>query len=133
MAAHQKKDENFEMVEETPEEVPVSEETPVEEEKEEVPVINKTPEGLATETPEEAAARYHIDTEVTEEDDENPRVEYFKTEAKQVPAGTHLHPDVAKDVMQKGISHHTTDSAQVVREVSVGYDFADDAEQNDKF
>lgn len=95
---------------------------------------NKTPAELAAETPDETAKRYGIDTSITEEDAENPRVQVYKdTYVRQVPSGTHLHPDIAKDLMNRGISQHTTDSAQVSRVITVDYDFAPDAETNDKF
>lgn len=95
---------------------------------------NKTPAELAAETPDETAKRYGIDTSITKEDAENPRVQVYEdTHVRQVPSGTHLHPDIAKDLMNRGISQHTTDSAQVTRSITQGYDFAGDAETNDKF
>jgi hypothetical protein len=97
-------------------------------------VPNKTPAELAAETPDETAARYGIDTTITKEDAENPRVQVYEdTAVRQVPSGTHLHPDVAKDLQNRGISQHTTDSAQVRREITDTFDFAPDAEHNDKF
>lgn len=97
-------------------------------------VPNKTPAELAAETPDETAARYNVDTSITEEDAANPRVQVYKdTQVRQVPSGTHLHPDIAKDYANRGISQNTTDSAQVKREVVETYDFAPDAEFNDKF
>ena len=97
-------------------------------------VPNKTPAELAAETPEETAARYNIDQTITDEDAENPRVQVYKdTYVKQVPSGTHLHPDVAKDLANRGISENTTDNAQVKRTITDTYDFAPDAETNDKW
>lgn len=97
-------------------------------------VPNKTPAELAAETPDETAARYGVDTTITDEDAENPRVQVYKdTPVIQVPSGTHLHPDIAKDLLNRGISQNTTDSAQVSRVVHGDYDFAPDAENNDKF
>lgn len=91
--------------------------------------FTKTPAELAAETPDETAARYKIDQSVTETDEKNPRVEH--TEAQflaQVPSGTHLHPDIAKDLQNRGISAPTTDNAQIRKgDVFVGYDFADEA------
>jgi hypothetical protein len=97
-------------------------------------VPNKTPAELASETPDEAAARYGIDETVSEQDLENPRVQVYKdTVLKQVPSGTHLHPDVAKDMQNRGIQQQTTDTAQVSRMVTHEYDFAPDAPHNDKW
>lgn len=97
-------------------------------------VINKTPAELAAETPAETADRYNIDTSITDEDADNPRVQVYKdTIVKQVPSGTHLHPDIAKDLHNRGISEQHTDNAMVKREIATGYDFAPDAEHNDKF
>jgi hypothetical protein len=97
-------------------------------------VPNKTPAELSAETPDETAARYGLDTSITDEDADNPRVQAYKdTVVRQVPSGTHLHPDVAKDLQNRGISQHTTDSAQVKREVTETYDFAESSEFNDKF
>lgn len=96
-------------------------------------LMNKTPSELAAETPDETAARYDIDTSITDDDAENPNVQVYKdTTMKQVPSGTHLHPDIAKDLSNRGISENTTDSAQVTRTVSNEYAFAPDAEYNDK-
>lgn len=97
-------------------------------------VPNKTPAELAAETPEETAARYGVDTSITKKDANNPRVQVYKdTHVRQVPSGTHLHPDIAKDLLNRGISEHTTDNAQVKRTITETYDFAPDAETNDKF
>lgn len=97
-------------------------------------VPNKTPAELSSETPDETAARYNVDTSITDEDAKNPRVQVYKdTVVRQVPSGTHLHPDIAKDLANRGISQHTTDSAQVKREVIETYDFADSSPDNDKF
>lgn len=96
-------------------------------------VPNKTPAELAAESPDEAAARYGT-REVTDEDLKNPNVQvYPDSGVRQVPSGTHLHPDIAKDLLNRGISENTTDSAQVKRTVTNEYDFAPDAENNDKF
>ncbi len=91
--------------------------------------LTKTPNELAAETPKETADRYSIDdyTTVTETDEKNPRVEYSHDDyIAQVPSGTHLHPDIAKDLANRGISAPTTDNAQIRRgDTFVGYDFAD--------
>ena len=95
---------------------------------------NKTPAELASETPDEAAARYGINTTITDEDAENPRVQVYEdTVVAQIPSGTHLHPDIAKDLYNRGISRVGTDNAQVSRTLNAGYDFAPNAELNDKF
>lgn len=97
-------------------------------------VPNKTPAELAAETPDETAARYGIDQTITKEDAENPRVQVYEdTQVKQVPSGTHLHPDIAKDLMNRGISELGTDNAQVRRMVTDTHDFAPNADHNDKF
>ncbi|MFY3741642.1 MAG: hypothetical protein HMLIMOIP_002100 [Candidatus Nitrosomirales archaeon] len=98
-------------------------------------VPNKTPAELAAETPDETAARYNINTEITKEDAENPRVQvYPETVVKQVPSGTHLHPDIAKDLSNRGIAEMHTDNALVRHpDTAPTYDFAPDAETNDKF
>lgn len=90
--------------------------------------LNKTPAELAVETPAETAERYSIDTTVVETDEKNPRVEYTETDyMTQVPSGTHLHPDIAKDLANRGISAPTTDNAQIRKgDTFIGYDFADD-------
>lgn len=95
---------------------------------------SKTPAELAAESPEETAKRYDIDNKVSQEDIDNPRVQiYSDTVVKQVPSGTHLHPDIAKDLHNYGIASTTTDSAQVRRQITDTHDFADDAKHNDKF
>lgn len=97
-------------------------------------VPNKTPAELAAETPKQTASRYGIDQSVTDEDADNPRVQAYRdTHVNQVPSGTHLHPDIAKDMLNRGISEQHTDNAQVKRTVTEYYDFAPDAEHNDKF
>lgn len=82
------------------------------------PAVEKTPDQIASETPEESAARYGIDTS--------------KLKNKQVPSGTHLHPDVVEAMLSVPGSQ-MTDNAQVQRVVTDKYEFADDAETNDKF
>lgn len=97
-------------------------------------VPNKTPAELSAETPDETASRYGIDQSITKEDADNPRVQAYRdTHVNQVPSGTHLHPDIAKDLLNRGISEQHTDNAQVKRTVTEYYDFAPDAEHNDKF
>lgn len=94
----------------------------------------KTPDEMSTEPPRETAERYNITNEVSEADVKNPRVQiYSDTVIKQVPSGTHLHPDVAKSLHNYGIADRTTDSAQVKRTITETHDFADAAEHNDKF
>jgi hypothetical protein len=97
-------------------------------------VPNKTPAELASESPDETAKRYNIDTSISDRDADDPRVQVYRdTHVKQVPSGTHLHPDVAKDLQNRGISEQGTDNAQVKRMFTETYDFAPDAEVNDKF
>lgn len=90
--------------------------------------LTKTPNELSAETPDETAARYGIDTSVTKTDEDNRRVEFSEADfMSQVPSGTHLHPDIAKDLQNRGISAPTTDNAQIRKgDIFVGYDFADD-------
>lgn len=97
-------------------------------------VPNKTPAELSSETPKQTAQRYGIDQTITDEDADNPRVDLFRdTHVNQVPSGTHLHPDIAKDLMNRGISEQHTDNAAVRRTSTEYYSFAPDAEHNDKF
>lgn len=97
-------------------------------------VPNKTPAELAAETPDETDARYGKAPVVSQEDLDNPRVQVYKdTVIKQVPSGTHLHPDIARDMFNRGISDSSTDNAQVRRITTDTYDFAPDAETNDKW
>ena len=98
-------------------------------------VPNKTPAELSGETPEETAARYNITTEITDEDADNPRVQvYDDTRVNQVPSGTHLHPDIAKSAQNRGIAEMHTDNALVRHpDTAPTYDFAPDAETNDKW
>lgn len=97
-------------------------------------VPNKTPSELAAETPAQTASRYGVDQTVTDEDADNPRVDVYRdTHVNQVPSGTHLHPDIAKDLLNRGISEQHTDNAQVKRTTTEYYSFAGDAEHNDKF
>lgn len=98
-------------------------------------VPNRTPAELAAESADETAARYNIDSSITEEDARNPRVQvYSDTRVMQVPSGTHLHPDIAKDNANRQIlEQQGTDNAQVRRTITDAYDFAPDAEHNDKF
>lgn len=90
--------------------------------------LTKTPNELAAETPAETAERYGIDQTVTTTDAENPRVEWSEDDfMSQVPSGTHLHPDIAKDLQNRGISAPTADVGQIRKgDVFVGYDFAVD-------
>jgi hypothetical protein len=95
---------------------------------------NKTPAELAAESPDETAERYGISTEISDEDADNPRVQAYRdTLVNQVPSGTHLHPDIAKDFQNRGVAEQHTDNAQVKRTITDTYDFAPDAETNDKF
>lgn len=94
---------------------------------------DKTPAELASETPDETAKRYGIKNTVTQEELDNPRVQVYEdTKLTQIPSSTHLHPDVAKDLQNRGISLQGTDNAQVSRNYNSGYDFAPDAEYQDK-
>lgn len=87
--------------------------------------IRKTPNELSAETPDETRARYGINTDITDEDANNPRVQVYKdTYVNEVPSGTHLHPDIAKDLLSRGITRPTSDAAIVTRTV-YDYDYAD--------
>lgn len=98
-------------------------------------VPNKTPAELASESPEETAARYGVDTSISDADADNPRVQVYRdTRVEQVPAGTHLHPDIAKSLQNRGITEMHTDNALVRHpDTAPTYDFAPDAEVNDKW
>lgn len=87
--------------------------------------IRKTPNELAGETPDETKARYGYSDTPTAEDIANPHVQvYADTIVKQIPSGTHLHPDIAADLQNRGITEMTTDSA-VVKRTTYEYDYAD--------
>jgi hypothetical protein len=88
----------------------------------------KTPNEMASETPKETEERYNIDNTVTETDENNPRVEWSESDyIAQVPSGTHLHPDIAKDLANRGISAPTTDIGQIRKgDTFIGFDFASD-------
>lgn len=95
---------------------------------------DKTPAELSAETPAETAKRYGVDTTISDEEVDNPRIQVYRdTLVNQVPSGTHLHPDIAKSLQNRGIAEQHTDNAQVKRMVTEVYDFAPDAERNDKF
>ena len=97
-------------------------------------VPNKTTAELAAETPAQTAARYGIDQTISDEDANNPNVQVYRdTRVNQVPSGTHLHPDIAKDMLSRGISEQHTDNAAVKRMSTEYYSFAGDAPYNDKF
>lgn len=125
-----------------PEEHPLDNDDDYDEKENEVPFVspevvalktNKTPAELAAESPAETAERYNINTEISDEDADNPRVQVYRdTLVNQVPSGTHLHPDIAKDLQNRGIAEQHTDNAQVKRQIVDTYDFAPDAEYNDK-
>lgn len=95
--------------------------------------FDKTPNEMAHETPDESKRRHNIDTTINEEDLDNPNVQVYRDKNyEQIPSGTHLHPDIVKDLENRGITQHTTDAA-VVRRTIEEQVFAGDAEQNDKF
>lgn len=98
-------------------------------------VPNKTPDELSAESADETADRYNINSEISKTDAENPRVQaYNETRTYQVPSGTHLHPDIAKSQQNRGIAETHTDNAMVKhQDTAPTYDFAPDAEVNDKW
>lgn len=61
-------------------------------------VINKTPADISAESAEETMRRYGYSDEVPQELIDNPNVETDRLMKNyQIPGGTHLHPDVARD------------------------------------
>lgn len=90
--------------------------------------LRKTPNQLAAETPEETAERYGIDPEVPEENLDNPNIQVHREDYyKQVPSSTHLHPDIAADPQNRGITEPSTDVAQLKRgDTYIGHVFATD-------
>ena len=95
-------------------------------------VMDKTPAELSQETPDETASRYNIKETAHDDVVENPRVEVsYDDYVKQVPSSTHLHPDIAKDPHNRGISAPTTDIGQVVRGGVVEFDHAPDVNSSE--
>lgn len=97
---------------------------------------DKTPAELAAETPAQTEARYGAPANgvATDEDLDNPNTMASRRDlVNQVPSGTHLHPDVAKDLMNRGIQEQHTDNAGVKRTSTEYFSFAPDADHNDKF
>jgi len=93
-------------------------------------MLNKTPAELASETPEESAARYNISSEIPDAVDENPNVEVYRDSgAKQIPSGTHLHPDVAKDNYNRALKGGT-ENATTSRVISQAV-YADESPLDD--
>lgn len=67
-------------------------------------LINKTPAELAAETPGETQKRYGISDEIPDDVHNNPNVMANRDMGfAQMPGGTHLHPDIAKDNYNRGV------------------------------
>ncbi len=70
--------------------------------------INKTPAELSAETPAETAKRFGISDEIPDDVHDNPNVKATRDNRNyQIPGGTHLHPDVAKDNYNRSIGGRT--------------------------
>lgn len=94
-------------------------------------VINKTPAGLAAETPEETARRYGITDEVPEDVHNNPNVVATNDNRNfQIPSGTHVHPDVAKDNYNRIVGGRTENGEVTVNHIQHVY--ATEAPVDDK-
>lgn len=93
-------------------------------------VINKTPADLAAETPEQSARRYGIGSEVPEDVIKNPNVQQFGDANFQIPSGTHLHPDVARDNYNRSLQGGT-ESGATTRVITSNV-YAAEAEVDDK-
>lgn len=94
-------------------------------------VINKTPADMSAETAEESAKRFGISDEIPEDVANNPNVQFYGDNKNyQIPGGTHLHPDVARDNYNRSLDpvNHSTQSSRVVTELV----FASEAEVDDK-
>jgi len=94
-------------------------------------VINKTPADMSAETPKETQQRYGISDEVPKEVDENPNVMAHAAMGNyQIPSGTHLHPDIARDNYNRAVGTGTErGEVQVARTQMV---FATENENDDK-
>jgi hypothetical protein len=94
-------------------------------------VIDKTPAELSAESPEETARRFNINDEIPQDVADNPNVQVYAGDKNfQVPGGTHLHPDVAKDNYNRSLNN-AGNSVSTSRTVSENV-YATEAEQDDK-
>lgn len=96
-----------------------------------VNVIDKTPADLAAESPAASQRRYGINDEVSDDVHNNPNIQVRKDEGvQQIPSGTHLHPDVARDNYNRSIGLQPENGA-VTRNVTE-FAYAEEAEHDDK-
>lgn len=94
-------------------------------------VINKTPADLSSETPEESRLRFGIPNEVPDDVHNDPNVTANRDMGfVQIPSGTHLHPDIARDNYNRGVGGQAENS-QVTRTVTE-HVYATPALQDDK-
>lgn len=96
-------------------------------------VINKTPADLAAETPDETDARYGHVEGVNDANHNNPNVNADQDMVKfnkEIPAGTHLHPDIKRSLSNANLGG-TTESAAVTKTVGQRV-YAQEAEVDDK-
>lgn len=93
--------------------------------------VTKTPNELAAETPQETQERYGINDEVPDDVHDNPNVTIDRdNRVPQIPGGTHLHPDVAKETYNSSLGV-PTEAGLVTRSVGKSV-YADEAEVDDK-
>lgn len=95
-------------------------------------VINKTPADMAAETPAETAKRYGINDKVPQDVHDNPNVAATNdNKLFQIPGGTHVHPDVARDSYNRMVGGRPSESGQVTV-TDTQMVFAQPAEFDDK-
>jgi hypothetical protein len=93
--------------------------------------VNKTPADMSSESAAESAKRYGISEDIPDEIAANPNVLVYKdTKNYQIPGGTHLHPDVARDNYNRNIAP-LQEHGRVTRVVSENV-YAAEAERDDK-
>lgn len=94
-------------------------------------VIDKTPAELSAETPEQTANRFNISDEIPEDIANNPNVQVYADDKNfQIPGGTHVHPDIAKDNYNRAVGSPSS-NVGTTRVVSENV-YATEAEQDDK-
>lgn len=76
--------------------------------------FSKTPFDLSSETPDETKERYGISDEIPDAVDKNPNVNVSADMGNfQIPGGTHLHPDIAKDRYNRNLDGAGAETASV--------------------
>lgn len=94
--------------------------------------IDKTPADISSETPAETQKRYGISDEVPDDVHNNPNVTATRDNRDfQIPGGTHVHPDVARDNYNRMVGGRPSESGQVTMS-STQMVFAQEAPFDDK-